>query len=110
MKVAYVQTEKEFSQAIVDIARLLGWRVYRTHDSRRSPAGFPDLVLVRDGRLVFAELKTERGRVTADQQEWLAALGEVEQSVDGWTEKFVRVYVWRPSDWPEIESVLKGER
>lgn len=109
MKVAYAQTEKEFAQALVDLARLLHWRVYRTYDSRRSPAGFPDLVLVRNGRLIFAELKTAKGRLTADQTGWLAALGDVERAVDGWVEKFVRVYVWRPSDWPQIEQVLKGE-
>ena len=46
--------EKQVQSAILDVARLLGWRVYHTFDSRKSEAGFPDLVLVRD-RVIYAE-------------------------------------------------------
>jgi hypothetical protein len=35
------------------------------------PAGIPDLLLVRRGRVVACELKAERGRVSADQLAWL---------------------------------------
>jgi len=37
-------TEKQFAQQVVDLARLLGWQVYRTWLSVRSQAGFPDLI------------------------------------------------------------------
>lgn len=57
-------------------ARAAGWLAYHTHDSRRSEPGFPDAVFVRDGRIVFAELKAARGRVTPEQRAWLEALGK----------------------------------
>lgn len=96
-------TEKEFQAAVVRYAALHGWRTYHTHDSRRSNPGFPDLVLVKHGRLVFAELKTEKGRVSAAQQEWLDALGNVG---DPRCDHCADVHVWRPRDWPTIEDVL----
>ncbi len=91
-------SEKEFQANVIELAGLLGWRHYHVLYSQKSPPGFPDLVLVRDGRLIFAELKSERGRLTHPQRVWLAAL----KACPG-----VQVYEWRPSDWPEIEGVLR---
>ena len=95
-------SEKSLQDSVMDLARALGWRAYHTHDSRRSPAGFPDLVLVhpRQGRLLFRELKTMRGRVTPDQEAWLADLIAAGQDAA----------VWRPSDlldWT-IFDTLRG--
>lgn len=103
--IARQMTERELQDNVIACAETLGWLVYHTHDSRRSPAGFPDLVLARDGRLILAELKTERGRVRAEQAAWLAALGEVDANRGG-----VEVYIWRPSHWlsGEIEAILRG--
>ena len=53
--VAASMTEDRWQALVVLEARARGWRVYHTHDSRRSAAGFPDLVLVRPPRVVFAE-------------------------------------------------------
>ena len=92
-------TEREWQAQVVDAARLMGWRVYHTHDSRRSEPGWPDLALVRD-RLVMAELKTDTGRVSNDQQKWLALL----------TAAGVETYLWRPSDFDEVLAVLKRRR
>jgi hypothetical protein len=89
-------TEKEFQRGVLDWARLNGWLAYHPHDSRHSQAGFPDLTLVRDGRLVFVELKTAAGRVSGAQAEWLAALEGAG----------CEVHVWRPGDWGEIERAL----
>src|SRR5690606_3109708 len=61
-------TEAQFQRQVVDLARLRGWWVFHDHDSRRNPAGLPDLLLLRD-RLVVAELKTTSGRVRAAQAE-----------------------------------------
>lgn len=96
-------SEKEFQAAVIRYAELRGYRVYHTHDSRRSAAGFPDLVLVKHGRLVFAELKTEKGRLSKAQEEWLDALGNVG---DPLCDHCADVHVWRPSNWPVIEAVL----
>ena len=88
-------SEKEFQALVVECAKLRGWRHYHTHDSRRSPSGFPDLVLVRD-RVLYRELKTERGKVSKDQKEWIGALNAARQDAK----------VWRPKDWNEILTEL----
>lgn len=83
---------------VIELSRLYQWKVYHTHDSRRSEAGYPDLTLVRGQRLIYCELKSARGRLTAAQREWLTALG----AVPG-----VETYCWRPDDWTSILCTLK---
>ena len=51
--------------------------------------GFPDLVLLREDRLLWRELKTERGRVTVEQRAWLDELVAAGQDAG----------IWRPSHW-----------
>lgn len=97
-----VVTEAQFQAAVLDLARLRKWIYYHTYDSRHSPAGFPDLVLVRATRIVFAELKTNRGRVSVAQSVWLRALQVLEATTAG----AVSVHVWRPADWGTIERIL----
>lgn len=87
------------------VALALGWRGYHTHRSQHSPAGFPDLVLVRRGYLKFAELKRQSSKAmpTPEQQAWLRDLAEVRDLVDGYTSAAgvtgtIGVYVWRPYD------------
>lgn len=89
-------TEKQFQQRVLDLAALKGWKAYHTHDSRRSQPGWPDLVLIRGQRGIFAELKTDTGRVSAAQQEWLDAIAGTG----------AEVAVWRPRDWPAVVAAL----
>jgi hypothetical protein len=91
-------SEREFMAQIMQLAQLYKWKVYHTHDSRRSQAGWPDLALLRGNRLICAELKSAKGRLTLEQKVWLEALGNVPG---------VEVYCWRPDDWEEIVEVLK---
>lgn len=98
-----VETEKGFQQAIIDLARLSGWLCYHTFDSRRSAKGFPDLVMVKNGKILFIEVKTEKGKLTEHQQEWLASLEAVEKE-----NTTILVDLWRPSQWEQIEAILKG--
>jgi hypothetical protein len=93
------ESEKDFMAAVIREAKKLGWRIYHTHDSRKSAAGFPDLVLVRE-RVVWVELKTEGGQLTAAQANWFDDLTAAGQEV----------YVWRPNQWPEVLRVLAGLR
>lgn len=88
--------EKVWQAKVVAEARRQGWRWYHTHRSDRSPAGFPDLCLVRPPRLLFAELKTERGKPTPEQSAWLADLAAAGQEC----------HLWRPSDWPTVVTTL----
>lgn len=92
-------SEKGFQQAVVDVARLCGWRVYWTHNSRNSPAGWPDLVLIRPPECIFRELKRDSrpSRVTPDQRDTMDAL----------TDCGLDVSVWTPDDWPLIEHTLQ---
>ncbi len=92
------QTETRWQAQVLALAKQLGWMHYHTHDSRRSPAGFPDLVLVRGSRLVIAELKTDCGTLTPEQVTWLTAL----RTCAG------EVYIWRPRNWDDIALVLRG--
>jgi len=98
------ESEAGWMAVVIDLARWRRWRIYHTFDSRRSASGFPDLVMVRNGRLVIAELKrdamTERARarqLTDDQRAWLTALSNVDN---------VEVYLWRPVDWPTVKDTL----
>ena len=84
-------TERELQAAVERIADLTGWQYYHTHDSRRSAPGFPDLVLARGKRVIFAELKSAGGRLSITQKEWLDTLEHTP----------AEVYVWRPKDWPD---------
>lgn len=70
-------TEKQFQAQVIEAAKLLGWRHYHTYRSKRSPSGFPDLVMVRDGMLVALELKRESGRATPEQRAWIEELDQV---------------------------------
>lgn len=115
-------TEDEFLSAVVELAQWKGWLVHHSRPARmkdgrwRTPVqgdnGFPDLVLARStprlgGNIVIlSELKAQRGRLSAAQEEWLTALdwdgpdGQWEQT---WSPL---VFVWRPSDWALITEVL----
>lgn len=105
------ETEAGFQDAVVELASLRGWLHFHDFDSRRNRAGFPDLVLSRRGRLIFAELKTETGRVSPDQQLWLdelaAAARNAQVGRNPTSPDAITVRLWRPHDWPEIEATLR---
>lgn len=92
------QTERDFQTEVLRAAGLLKWRTYHTLESRGSAAGFPDVVAVRGTRLIMAELKRQNGRVTDSQEAWLEDLAKVET---------LETFLWKPSDWPSIEGVLR---
>ncbi len=100
---AAAMTETDLMAAVRTACRHLRLLAYHTHDSRRSEPGFPDLVIV-GRRVIYRELKTQRGRLSRHQKEWLAALQEAGQDAT----------VWRPSDWlageitRELQEVAHG--
>jgi VRR-NUC domain len=110
----FKQSESHFQAAVVELAERLGWRVSHFNDSRRevvdrrsgerklvgdkSAKGFPDLVMARAPRLVIAELKAEKGKLSSSQEEWLEDL----RAIPG-----VEVYVWYPYAWDVVERVLR---
>lgn len=92
-------SEREFMATVIAYARAKGWLVYHPWRSDHSEAGFPDLTLVHPatGRVVFAELKAERGKLTAAQERWRDAILACPGA--SW-------HLWRSSDWDEIEKEL----
>lgn len=88
-------SERAWQAQVLELATLYRWTWYHTHDSRRSNPGFPDLVLVRD-RVLFAELKTDRGRLTNDQLGWISRLEEAG----------AEAFVWRPKDLDDVRTEL----
>jgi Holliday junction resolvase len=70
-------TEKQFQAELVELLERFGWRTYHTFDSRRSAAGFPDLIAVKGPRLLAIEVKSEAGVVSLDQRAWLTAFAAV---------------------------------
>lgn len=103
-------TEADFQQQVIDLAQLLGYRVAhfraaRTEQGWRTPVaadgkGFPDLVLAGRGRVIFAELKSDRGQLTDEQKIWLDDLSHTP----------AETYCWWPADFDEIQEVLRGGR
>ncbi len=91
-------TERQFAAMVEKYLNLRGWAYYHTWNSRHSAPGFPDYVCVR-GRWapVYVELKTNRGKLSVAQSEWIERLKQAGQEV----------YVWRPRDWDQLCEVLK---
>ena len=96
-RVRTYETEKAFLDAVVELATLCQWLGDHTYDSRRSQAGFPDLVLVKKKQLIFAELKTPKGKLSDSQITWLEALGGVD----------IESYIWRYEDVDRILEILQ---
>ena len=91
------ESEYNFQSAVVELAELLGWRVFHAarikgHLRTGSSVGFLDLVLARNGVVLFAECKTDTGKLTNEQIDWLLATHGV---------------IWRPKHWKVIEKSLK---
>jgi len=92
--------EKELQGLVAKAAESFGALHYHTFNSRRSPSGFPDSVIIKGTNLIFAELKRERRKPTPTQDIWLEALRNV---------RSIQVKVWRPSDWID-ETIIKTIR
>ena len=92
------RSEKALQAALTEALTRAGWIYYHTHDSRHSPAGYPDLVALRGARCLVAELKSATGTLTPAQQTWLEAWRRI-----GGAE----VQVWRPDDLERALEVLR---
>jgi hypothetical protein len=110
-----LMSERVLKNTIVTYARGYGWLVHHDLPSQRAngswatvtqgDSGYPDLVLVHPGstmarmnpQIIYAELKTQRGKLTTGQQQWLDALQAAGQTA----------VVWRPSDLQDIFTKLR---
>ena len=104
-------SEKELLATVVEIAQAKGWLVHHVletrHPAKRIGPGFPDLVMVHPewARVIFAELKSQRGVPTDLQWEWLSSLWFSK----GWCHSVIEVYLWRPVDLDEIPLILSED-
>jgi hypothetical protein len=91
-------SEAHLMARVTALAKAQGWMVYHTWRSINSEPGFPDLVCVKPGRLLFAELKSRTGKLTEAQHQWLSLLAHSVPEVE--------VYTWRPADLGTITRTL----
>lgn len=94
-------TEGQFQAWVVRAAKDAGWRVHVTLKRIRKASivadpDWPDLEMVRGGRLVYAELKASNGRLSDGQRGVMALLAE---AVD-------EVYLWTPAQAQDILATL----
>ncbi len=93
-------SEKDWQAQVLSLAKLLGYLCYHTHDSRRSESGYPDLTLCSPNAVIFAELKSEDGVLSGSQVGWIERLQASGQLV----------FVWRPSQFSEVQKTLEEHR
>ncbi len=93
-------TEQELQATVIEVLEAAGWRVFHVSDSRKEvrdgetyrlvgdpqAAGYPDLSASRSGDALWAELKSQRGKLEPEQVEWLDDLPPH------------RACVWQPRD------------
>jgi hypothetical protein len=95
-------TEAAFQRTIVALFRLHQWRIWHNQVAWRSEAGWPDLVAVHPDPargVVFLEIKTDTGKLTAAQEGWIFDL----------TRAGARCHVLRPRDWELARAIARGE-
>ena len=102
-------SENELLHTVLEMAEALGYVVYHVLEqgyyAKRTSKGFPDLVLYRpldfdrgwSKRLIVIELKSQRGKVTVEQQQWL----------DGFGSSGIETYLIRPVDLDTLENLLR---
>lgn len=99
----YKMSETEFREQVIELCKWLKWKYYFSWSSIHSPNGYPDLCLVKElangtAKLVYFELKSETGKLTKSQKEWLSILGKVPNVI---------AKCIRPSDWDDIVKILE---
>jgi hypothetical protein len=104
------ESEAEFQQRVIALAQQLGWRVAHFRKVRvqrgdstywETPVGadgkgFPDLLMLRNSMIVFAELKVRPRKTTPEQDAWLNAISLTPSNS----------FVWYPDQWKEIVETL----
>ena len=124
-------SERDFSTQVEDLLKLFGWRFCHFRPARTASGwrtamigskGFPDYIATRPPRLLIFELKSEKGKVSPEQEAWLADLREcvkmitfvpiVKGQLPGGKEDLslfpsIEVYLWRPNNFIEILRAMK---
>ena len=104
-------SEADFHNAVAAYAKSEGWTCFSIRKTGMmgsdgkwrgmADAGFPDVIACRAGKLLALELKSETGRASPEQTEWLALLA----AVPGVTARLAR-----PRDAAELMKMMEGRR
>jgi len=94
-----IVTERDLREWVRDLCNLFGWRFLFTWTSIHSPRGMLDLLLINkeQKRVIFAELKSEKGKMSPEQQQVFEELKACGQEV----------WLWRPADIEGIANILR---
>lgn len=99
-------SEAIFLAQVEALADIHGWSTHHSRPAQTSKGrwmtngsvGFPDLVLSHKTKgLLFAELKSDKGKATKAQLAWLERLSP-----------FCEAYLWRPDDINDIAQRLSA--
>lgn len=88
--------EAKFQAQVKQLMEVTRWRTYHTWLSLNSEPGFPDIVAVRNNRILFAELKRYGEELTPAQQYWKLALEHAG----------AEFYAWDISQWDAIVETV----
>lgn len=104
--------EAQWQAQVIQLARLYRWHVHHCRPAMRASGqwstpiqgdpGFPDLVLAKAGRVIFAELKIDDPHSTLgpEQAAWRDVL-----TGDG-----VEWFCWRPRQLEQVKDILAPDR
>ncbi len=105
-------SEAEWQTVVIDLAHAFGYRCVHWRPARvlrdgietyETPVGgdgkdFPDCIFFKkDHPVIYAELKSEDGKVRPGQQEWLELIASCSMA---------EAFLWKPSDYEEVIRVL----
>lgn len=108
MKTEIKITEKQFSSQVEDLFDLYQWTWTHFRPGMMQSGrwvtplsgfkGFPDYCAVKKDKLIFLELKSDKGKTSPSQKIWLSKLKDAGCDV----------YVFKPSDFEKIVEVLNA--
>lgn len=107
-------SEADLQQQVIDLLHEHGFKVCEFRKARirvkgqdvyRTPfggdgVGFPDLVAVKSPRVLFIELKSDKGGLSVEQAAWAVLLARCPG---------VEYHCWRPGDLVAISQALKSD-
>ena len=104
-------TGTQIQDQLIELGQTLGWRVAHFKPARLQSGnwvtpftadgkGFPDLVMVKDGKILAWECKSTYEKVKPDQMLWLEAFATIEACDSR---------IVRPTDVDECIKILEGK-
>lgn len=114
-----IESEESLLTRVIAEAKEHGWLVQHVRPLKsakgwRTPIqgdkGGPDLIMARAGRVIFAELKSQKADLEPAQRLWQNAIigPPPEPGLTMMVSARLCYYVWRPLDWQRIVEVLSS--